>query len=342
MTWRDQGRQYHMWFGHGTAPDKGKTAAPDAAVTGKSIDDRVVAVAYGAIAALPASLRGRAEAQYQRGTLPRLKEAMTAWLNGTRLDQAAFASRFFGRDADDPIVRNLHSAALGAATATSQDDIRDAAVNVADAIKSVGVDQWPRFVADASERARDPTTQAAIERSRQPAPDAIRPVYPIETAIGVVGAGVVGGAGAAVRAVGGAITRQFLSKSKPSSEAPGGLPKPEATTAPSAANRAEFEKYTDELRRSMERPATTDPTLSRYMEEMYRPNASVGSGSTAAAVRAEQATGQPVNGAWHTQKAEESVGKLQKWLQANPTASSSDRAAANNVLRDLKNALAGK
>ena len=96
MTWRDQGRQYHMWFGHGTAPDKGKTAAPDAAVTGKSIDDRVVAVAYGAIAALPASLRGRAEAQYQRGTLPRLKEAMTAWLNGTRLDQAAFASRFFG------------------------------------------------------------------------------------------------------------------------------------------------------------------------------------------------------------------------------------------------------
>lgn len=124
MSWEDQGRQYHMWFGHGTAPDKGKKAASDPSVIGKSIDDRVVAVAYGVIAALPSSLRGRAESQYHYGTLPRLKEAMTAWIKGTRLDLATFASRFFGREADDPIVRNLHSAALDAATATSHDDPR--------------------------------------------------------------------------------------------------------------------------------------------------------------------------------------------------------------------------
>lgn len=93
--------------------------------------------------------------------------------------------------------------------------IRDAAIKVADAIKTVGVDQWPRFVADASERARDPATQAAIEKSRQPAPDAIRPVYPIETALGVVAAGVVGGVGAAARAVGGAILRQVAPGNRP-------------------------------------------------------------------------------------------------------------------------------
>ena len=92
MTWRDQGRQYHMWFGHGTAPDKGKPVA-GSSVSGKSIEDRVSALAYGAVAALPASLRGRAEGQYEHGTLPRLKEAMTAWINGTRLDRATFGDQ---------------------------------------------------------------------------------------------------------------------------------------------------------------------------------------------------------------------------------------------------------
>jgi hypothetical protein len=26
MSWEDQGRQYHMWFGHGTAPAKGEAS----------------------------------------------------------------------------------------------------------------------------------------------------------------------------------------------------------------------------------------------------------------------------------------------------------------------------
>lgn len=67
------------------------------------------------------------------------------------------------------------------------------------------------FVADASERARDPATQAAIHASSQPrphAPDAIRPVYPVETAIGIAAAGLAGGAGAAAHALGGAILKQ--------------------------------------------------------------------------------------------------------------------------------------
>lgn len=345
MSWEDQGRQYHMWFGHGTASDRVQKEGSDPSVTGQSTDERVLALAYGAVAALPASLRRQAEAQYQRGTLTHLKGAMTAWIKGTRLDQATFAGRFFGRAANDPVVRNLHEAALDAATATSHADIRDASGKLADAIKAVGVDQWPRFVADASERARDPATQAAIEKSRQPpdpARDAIRPVYPVETAIGVVAAGVAGGVGAAARAVGGAILRQVLPESRPSPTGTAGGPKPEGNSAPSAANRAGFEKYTDGLRGSMDRPPTADPKLSGIMDEMYRPNAKVGSGSTAAAVRSERATGQPVGGRWHTQKAEEGVNRLQRWLQANPMASSSDRAAAENVLRDLKNALAGQ
>jgi len=215
MGWEDQGRQYHMWFGHGTGSNKRQSSS----VVGQSTADRVLALAYGALASLPAAKRGQAEAQYHNGILPRLKEALTAWLGATALNQASFASRLFGRSADDSVVRSLHSAALRAATATSHDDLREAAGKVADAMEAVGIQQWPRFVADAQERARDPATQAAIEQSRRPpAPgrDAIRPVYPLETLAGIGAAGLIGGAGAALRSAGGAALRHILTeKSQP-------------------------------------------------------------------------------------------------------------------------------
>ncbi len=78
-----------------------------------------------------------------------------------------------------------------AATATSQDDLRNVAEKIAKAMQAVGIEQWPRLAANAAERARDPATQAAIKKSRQPpdpARDAIRPVYPIETLLLGMGA----------------------------------------------------------------------------------------------------------------------------------------------------------
>ncbi len=208
--WQVQGRQGHGWFGHGTGPGKAENSGHDPSTAFRSVDDRVVALVHGAIASLPASLRVRAEAHHQRGTLPRLKEALTAWIRGARLDRTAFADHFLGRAADDPIADTLRSAAFAAATATSHADMADAAGRLANAIKAVGIDRWPGFVADASERARNPATQAATQASSQPpphAPDAIRPVYPVETAIGIAAAGLLGGAGAAARALGGAIVR---------------------------------------------------------------------------------------------------------------------------------------
>ena len=219
MGWEDQGRQEHGWFGHGTAPDKGKQTAPDPSVLGQSEADRALALAYGALGSLPPAQRRQVEAQYGNGTLPRLKEALTAWLRATALDGASFGSRLFGRSADDPVVRDLHSAALRAATATSHDDLRDAAERLARAMQGVGIDRWPGFVADAAQRARDPATRAAIEKSKQPpgpGRDAIRPVYPLETAIGIAMAGLAGGAAAAGRAAGGALLRQFMPGSRPS------------------------------------------------------------------------------------------------------------------------------
>jgi hypothetical protein len=102
-------------------------------------------------------------------------------------------------------------------------------------VQAVGVGRWARFVADALERARDRATVAAVAKSREPPAgpkDAIRPVYPVETATGIAAAALTGGAAAAARAVGGALPRQFLARPVPTigSEspldilAPGGQP----------------------------------------------------------------------------------------------------------------------
>lgn len=115
-----------------------------------------------------------------------------------------------------------------------------------------------------------------------------------------------------------------------------------ALAAKGAENRALHEAYKNELRAIMEKPAVSDSTLSSIVDKLYRPNASVGSGSTAAAVRQELATGQPIGGAFHSQKANDSVVELQRWLSRNQTASPGDRAAAENLIIDMTNALGGR
>lgn len=171
---------------------------------------------------------------------------MTAWMRGVRMDEATFADRFFGRDSDDPVAQILHRAALDAGLAKSPAEFAQASRVVADAMKAIGPDRWTRFIADAQGRARDPATVAAIEKSLRPpdpARDAVRPVYPVETAVGIGAADIAGGAGAALRAAGSAILRQVLPDSRPSEvniagrstsipEATPSSPPPETTPPP--------------------------------------------------------------------------------------------------------------
>jgi len=60
-----------------------------------------------------------------------------------------------------------------------------ASEHLADAMKVVGVDNWPRFVADAQARAHDKATLAAIQKSQ-------KPVVPVSSAVGRSGSGSVG------------------------------------------------------------------------------------------------------------------------------------------------------
>ncbi|MDP2192976.1 MAG: DUF637 domain-containing protein [Alphaproteobacteria bacterium] len=94
-------------------------------------------------------------------------------------------------------------------------------------------------------------------------------------------------------------------------------------------------------RRDMQRPYARDPKLRENLEELHRDSGIVGSGSTAAALREEIRTGTKVGGKDHYQKAEDGITYLKKWLTNNPTAYSGDRAAAENVLKDLLDAVKG-
>ena len=151
MGWQDQGRQRHMWFGHGKAHANVHQSGGRA---GNATGDREAELAsrlvYGAIATLSPGQRMKAEAQLQNGTLT---AALAIWLRDAQLDSATFADRFFDRSADDPIAANLHGAVIDAILAPGRTEMRGATEKLADAIKAIGLDRWPRFVAEAQARA---------------------------------------------------------------------------------------------------------------------------------------------------------------------------------------------
>ncbi len=209
MSWEDQGRQQHGWFGSG----KGEATNNDSAASdGQSLSQRVDAVIAASIAALPRALRAPMELRLDTATRANLNTLLVTWSRGAGLDRAEFAGQFFGREANDPVAVSLRTAAL---TARLSDGLRDAAEYLASAMETVGLDRWHRFLNDAQVRSNEPSTIAALEPSQTHSDsprDAIRPVYPVETAIGIAAAGVAGGGIAATRAAGVAVWRQFLPK----------------------------------------------------------------------------------------------------------------------------------
>jgi filamentous hemagglutinin len=95
---------------------------------------------------------------------------------------------------------------------------------------------------------------------------------------------------------------------------------------------------------SLATPKVTDPDLENLVDDLYKgakgPN-SIGTGSTADAVRNELQTGLPTHGRFHSQKAQEYSTALNKWLKKNPNASDYDKMVARSILNDLQSALEG-
>lgn len=81
--------------------------------------------------------------------------------------------------------------------------------------------------------------------------------------------------------------------------------------------------------------------LKNAVNEIYRPGATTGDGGLADAVRHELSNGELVGGKSHLQKATERVTNLKNIINKQDL-SSKDLEIANNLLRDLENALGGK
>lgn len=89
----------------------------------------------------------------------------------------------------------------------------------------------------------------------------------------------------------------------------------------------------------MAKPVIKDKGLQSFVNHLYRPMASIGSGSTADAIRYELVTNESIKGKSHLRKGRESITHLQKWLTSNPYARPADRMAAEYLILDLQDAL---
>ncbi|MEO7161541.1 MAG: type IV secretion protein Rhs, partial [Bdellovibrionia bacterium] len=110
------------------------------------------------------------------------------------------------------------------------------------------------------------------------------------------------------------------------------------------SNRALHEKFLEQLRRKMGKPNIGDSEqsakLRRMLDQLYKPNARIGSGSTADAIRHERLfVGEKVGGKEHIKKGNDFLRGLKDWLEKNPTAPNGDKAAAENIIKDLEDAL---
>lgn len=97
--------------------------------------------------------------------------------------------------------------------------------------------------------------------------------------------------------------------------APGGGTSP----APDPASRAVYQHYLEALRAEMAKPAVDDSQLAKIVELLYRDHPEIGSGSTAAAIRNELATGMPTKGKRHVQAGQDRLNMLSDWLKAQKT-----------------------
>ena len=152
MSWEDQGRQYHMWFGHGTS--------------GKTDDARFGRNVFGVIGHLPAASRSRWDGMLSHG----MAKSVVDVLHGLSEASGPPASRF-GALLPDTVgamaADRLQAAGRAAASARTTDGERAASIALAAAVQAVGLDGWPRFVAQtgaqtgATQPAQSPTTQGA-------------------------------------------------------------------------------------------------------------------------------------------------------------------------------------
>ena len=153
MSWEDQGRQGHGWFGHGSAPETSASAQQDNSAAAlfdpTNAADRFDAIAHAAIANLSAANRNRSSASFDARRLVQFRTLMSALSERNALGAGVSNEPSANSDA----VNTLRQAAELANKAMSQQDLAQASSLVAQAMQNVGLDSWSRFLAGAAPNA---------------------------------------------------------------------------------------------------------------------------------------------------------------------------------------------
>jgi hypothetical protein len=173
MTWEDQGRQDHGWFGHGTAPvttDQTDGSA-DKLFDPANKAGRFAAIAHAAIADLPRAERGRSAASFDSKRLAQFTSLMAVLSGNKRLELAALGCIA----ADGETIGKLRQAAALASNAQTQQELAQASSFVAQAMQAVGLDRWSATLAKTAD-ATNPgdTIQNPESKASKPGTDTRR------------------------------------------------------------------------------------------------------------------------------------------------------------------------
>lgn len=134
MSWEDQGRQYHQWFGHGTASGIGATASAD------------MAGAIGTAATEAMGVRGGVLAHVlAEGGMKDLRDALPVWTASSSLPPERFRALLVGRGSRVKAAASLQ--AMAQMVAEDNDtgrtvDVRSAGAHLAMALADEREERW--------------------------------------------------------------------------------------------------------------------------------------------------------------------------------------------------------
>jgi hypothetical protein len=154
--WVYQGRQAHGWFGSGTVPGKDITRGhPDAGdlFAPTSVGNRVDYAARSLFVHLHDRDAKHPTAQFEAATTENLKTAVAAWYGAKNLSRDAFRALLLNPSTNDSTVDRLRNAARRIVEARTSAVLNAGNASLGDAVRRIGLDNWPAYLADAAKRA---------------------------------------------------------------------------------------------------------------------------------------------------------------------------------------------
>jgi len=163
--WMYQGRQYHQWFGHGTAPKEEKEAGPPkpgSLFDPLNVGQRVDYASGSIVVHSPRDQRSRWEARISGANRESLKTAVAVWYGASKLTRDAFRRRLLDPHTSDETADRPRSAAKGIVDACTHAQFAVAGENLSTAAQTTGLDRRPRFLGDAQQRGVTAATDGEI------------------------------------------------------------------------------------------------------------------------------------------------------------------------------------